>query len=98
MLFGLIHVASLVILKNKGANKELYNKLKLSKPIVVLLVIMGILSGVVATGAIKETSAIIMVLKVLAVTFSVPLAILGAAWFWGVGRSLLSKPIKLKNK
>jgi len=92
VFFGVIHLASLVIWKHKGANNELYNKLKLSKPIVVLLVIMGVLSGVVASGAIEETSAIVMVLKVIAISCAIPLAILGVAWFWGVGRSLLSNP------
>jgi hypothetical protein len=59
---------------------------------------MGILSGVFTASIIKETSGFISILTIFAASIGVPLGILGIGWIKGIGLTLLSKPVKIKNK
>ena len=97
VLFGIIHLLSLAYYKVSGRNKDLYLKLKISKILIVLLIIVGVVAGVLsAENILNESKTLVSYFEVFVVSISFPLGILGVAWFWGAGRELMSKQIKFK--
>ena len=71
----------------------MYKKLVISKIMLVLLVMSGMIAGTLAAAG-HERITYLVVVKALAATFLVPVALLGVGWFWGVGKSLFALPIK----
>lgn len=95
VLFGIFHVSMFIYLRSHHPKSQYYNKLKVSLLMVVLLVSIGMIAFVNVVSTSRNESPVLLVyLRAIVFGIAFPLGILGAGWFWGIGKSLLSKPVK----
>ena len=80
-LFGLLHVGTFLYLKKTGSHKAIYNELKISKWLIVLMLLMGFMLGAIYNNNILfEESQFRQTITLILFTFSVPFTIVGFAW------------------
>jgi hypothetical protein len=79
---GLAHVVRMIRSRHRE-RRPAEGEFVLSKWVVVLLVLMGVLAGGIAAGSlVADTGGLTSLLLVLAVAVGTPLGLVGAGWFW----------------
>ncbi len=90
-LLGVCHVGTFIYLRKTGKHPEVYEQLKISKWIIVLLLLVGLMmGGIYIDNKMDDAPTLTKYAIALGATLIVPLTILGVVWLNFIGRFLMA--------